>query len=42
MRLDLDSRPFKFNNMSRCREELDTEGDSHPETYINKPINLSR
>ena len=37
MGLDLDSRLFMVDDMSRCREELDTEEDSQPETSMNKP-----
>ena len=37
MGLDLGSRLFTVENMSRCREELDMEEYSQPETSINKP-----
>ena len=37
MRLDLDSRLFTVNDVGRCREELDTEENSQPETPINRP-----
>ena len=37
MKLDPDSRMFTVDDMSRCREELDMEEDSQPETSINKP-----
>ena len=37
MGLDLESMLFTFDDMSRCREELDMEEDSQPETSINKP-----
>ena len=37
MGLDLDSRMFLFDDMSRYREELDTEEDTQSESSINKP-----
>ena len=37
MGLDLDSRLFMVDEMGWCRENLDTEEDSQPETSINKP-----
>ena len=37
MGLDLDSRLFKIYEISRCREELNMEEDSQPETSINNP-----
>ena len=41
MGLELDSRLFMVNKMSRCTEELDMEEDSYPETSINKHEKLS-
>ena len=37
MVLDLESMLFIVYYMSNCREELDTEDYSQPETSINKP-----
>ena len=37
MGLDLDSRLFTVDEISRCKEELDMEEDSQPETSMNKP-----
>ena len=37
MVLYLDSRLFRVYEMVSCREELDMEEDSQPETSINKP-----
>ena len=40
MGLDLDSQMFTVDDMSRYRVELDTEENSQPETFINKPDNF--
>ena len=37
MGLDIDSRLFTVDEMSWCREELNTKEDSHPEPSINNP-----